>query len=295
MTHPVVAFIGLGAMGRPMARSLATAGFRVIVAQRNAAALDDLVEAGARVAASPSEAARECDLVITMLPDTPDVESLADDLLENLASGALWMDMSTISPLAARRLGAAAREQGNAFLDGPVSGGAGAAADGTLTIMVGGSSGDLERARPVLEALGSRITHVGDVGAGQIAKAANQILVGGTIALVAEALLLVRALGVDPEPVRDALLGGFAQSRVLDVHGGRMLARTFDPGFRSELQHKDLSIALEVGREQRLPLPMTATARELFNALRAQGDGDLDHSALLLALERLAGLGEEEA
>jgi 2-hydroxy-3-oxopropionate reductase len=289
VSRPQVALVGLGAMGRPMSRNLSAEGFDLAVANRHSAPFEDLVRAGATVAGSPGEAARGREIAITVLPDTPDVESVADDVLSNLAEGGLWLDMSTISPLAARRLEAAARAGGRAFLDAPVSGGVAAATEGTLTIMVGGEQGDFERAAPVLECLGARITHVGDAGAGQIAKAANQILVGGTIALVAEALLLVRSLGVDPEPVRDALLHGFAGSRVLDVHGGRMLARTFDAGFRSELQHKDLSIALDVGRQERLPLPMTAAARELFNVLRAQGGGELDHSALLLTLERMAG------
>ncbi len=282
-----VAFVGLGAMGRPMAQNLVAAGLHVTVANRSKGAVADLVAGGARGAASPGAAAREAGIAITMLPDTPDVEHVASALLDGLRPGALWIDMSTISPLVARSTATMAHARGVAFIDAPVSGGVRAAVGGTLTVLAGGAALDIDRARPVLSILGSQITHVGPVGAGQIAKAANQILVGGTIALVAEALLMVQALGVDPDRVRDALLGGFAQSKVLDVHGQRMIDRTFEAGFRVDLQHKDLSIALDVGREERLALPMTALVRELFGALRAQGGGDLDHSALTLVLERL--------
>lgn len=292
---PRVAFVGLGAMGAPMARNLVAAGYEVTVANRSRSAVDELAAAGARAADTPAAAALEADIAITMLPDTPDVELVGPELLGALRPGALWIDMSTVSPLAARSAEAAARAADVAFIDAPVSGGVAAATAGSLTVLVGGEDAAVERARPVLAVLGDRVTHVGPIGAGQIAKAANQILVGGTIALVAEAMLLVQALGVDPAPVREALLGGFAQSKVLEVHGRRQLDRTFDAGFRVDLQHKDLSIALDVGREERLALPLTALTRELFGALRAQGGGDLDHSALLLVLERLNARSPEPA
>jgi 2-hydroxy-3-oxopropionate reductase len=287
-----VAFIGLGVMGLPMASNLIAAGYRLTVASRGQGPIDAAVALGATSSSTPREATLESDVVISMLPDTPDVESVAegpDGVLAGLAAGAVWIDMSTISPITSRRLASEAAARMASFLDAPVSGGQAAAKAGSLTIMVGGDLSAFEGVRDILTVLGARVTLVGGPGAGQIAKAANQILVGGTIALVAEALSFVSALGVDREPVREALLGGFAQSKVLELHGQRMLDGDFAPGFRADLQHKDLSIALDTGRVERLPLPMTSQVRELFNVLRAQGGGDLDHSALALAYESISG------
>jgi 2-hydroxy-3-oxopropionate reductase len=287
-----VAFIGLGVMGLPMAANLVAAGYQVTVASRSPGPVATAAALGASTAATPQEATRTAVVVITMLPDTPDVESVAegaDGMLAVLSPDAIWIDMSTISPIAARRLAAIAAERGASFLDAPVSGGQAAAESGSLAIMVGGEAGTFERARPIFDVLGARVIHVGEVGAGQIAKAANQMLVGGTIALVAEALSFAEALGVDREAVREAVLGGFGQSRVLEVHGRRILDRTFEPGFRADLQHKDLSIALDAGRAARIPLPVTSQTRELFSMLRAQGGGGLDHSALALVYDSISG------
>jgi 2-hydroxy-3-oxopropionate reductase len=286
-----VGVVGLGVMGLPMTMNLLAAGHAVTVSSRSPGPVERAVAAGATGAGSPRAVAEGADIVITVLPDTPDVELVAhapDGLLAGLHEGSVWIDMSTISPLASRALAEDAQARGAHFLDAPVSGGQPAAEAGTLTIMVGGDAAVLERVRPILASLG-KATHIGGSGAGQIAKAANQMIVAGTIALVAEALAFAGSLGADPEAVREALLGGFAQSRILDLHGRRMLDGAFAPGFRVDLQHKDLSIALDAGRAERIPLPVTAQVRELFNALRAQGGGDLDHSALALVYARLSG------
>ena len=286
-----IGVIGLGVMGLPMTLNLLAAGHGVTVASRSPGPVERATAAGARPAGSARAVAKAADVVITMLPDTPDVELVArgaDGLLAGLHEGAVWIDMSTISPLASRALADEAGALGAGFLDAPVSGGQIAAENGTLTIMAGGDAATLDRVRPILAALG-KVTRIGEVGAGQIAKAANQMVVAGTIGLVAEALTFAESLGADPEAVREALLGGFAQSRVLELHGQRMLDGAFTPGFRVDLQHKDLSIALDAGRAERIPLPITAQVRELFNTLRAQAGGDLDHAALALVYERLAG------
>jgi 2-hydroxy-3-oxopropionate reductase len=286
-----VGVIGLGVMGLPMALNLVAAGHAVTVASRSPGPVERAAERGAQRAGSAREVAREADIVITMLPDTPDVEQAArgeDGLLNGLREGTVWIDMSTISPLAARALAHEAADRGAEFLDAPVSGGQLAAEAGTLAIMVGGSARTLERVAPVLAALGTA-TRLGPTGAGQVAKAANQMIVAGTIALVAEALAFAGALGAEPADVRRALLGGFAQSRILDLHGQRILEQAFAPGFRADLQHKDLSIALDCGRAACVPLPLTAQVRELYSALRAQGGGDLDHSALALVYARQSG------
>jgi 2-hydroxy-3-oxopropionate reductase len=290
--RPRIAFVGLGVMGSPMATNLLAAGYQVTVSSRSPAPVAKAVALGASSAVTPRDAMRHADVTITMLPDTPDVESVAngpDGVLAALPASGIWIDMSTISPIAARRFGAAAESRGASFLDAPVSGGQAAAESGSLAIMVGGEASVFERASDIFEVLGARVIHIGGAGAGQIAKAANQILVGGTIALVAEALSFVEAFGVDREAVRHAVLGGFGQSKVLELHGRRMLDGEFTPGFRADLQHKDLSIALDAGRAERVPLPVTSQVRELFNVLRAQDGGDLDHSALALVYERLSG------
>jgi 2-hydroxy-3-oxopropionate reductase len=288
-----IGFIGLGAMGKPMSRNLLKAGHALTVHNRSRGAVDELVGQGATAADSPADVAAAVDVIITMLPDSPDVEAVVfgeRGLLGAVRGGMLLIDMSTIAPATARRVDAAFRERDAHALDAPVSGGVIGAEQGTLSVMVGGAESAFERALPLLESLGKYIVRIGEAGAGQVAKACNQIVVAQTIQAVAEALTLARKCGVDPAKVRDALLGGFAQSRILDVHGKRMLDRTFDPGFRIELHRKDLGIALQTGRETGVALPATAIVAEQMNALIAQGDARRDHSALALLVERLAGL-----
>lgn len=285
-----IGFIGLGIMGKPMALHLVHAGYPLTVLQSNKAA-GELVAAGARAADSPKNVAAQSDVVITMLPDSPEVEQVVlgkDGVLEGLRAGGLVIDMSTISPSTARKIAAAARAQGADALDAPVSGGEIGAKNATLTIMVGGSPAAFERAKPILEKMGKSITHVGEAGAGQITKAANQIIVGVTIAAVSEALLLAAKAGVDPVKVREALMGGFAASRILEVHGNRMIQRTFAPGFKVKLHRKDMNIVLNTARELGVVLPTSAMVAELMNGLIAEGAGELDHSAFVTLLEKLA-------
>ncbi len=285
-----IGFIGLGIMGKPMSLHLLHAGYPLTVLTSNKAA-GELIAAGARGADSPRHVAEQSDVVITMLPDSPDVEQVVlgkDGVLEGLRAGGLVIDMSTISPAVARKIAHAARARGADALDAPVSGGEVGAKNATLTIMVGGSPAAFERARPILEKMGKSITLIGEAGAGQIAKAANQIIVGVTIAAVSEALLLAAKAGVDPARVREALLGGFAASRILEVHGKRMLERTFAPGFKIKLHRKDMNIVLNTARELGVVLPMSANVAELMNGLIASGAGELDHSAFITLLEKLA-------
>ncbi|MGE3619155.1 MAG: NAD(P)-dependent oxidoreductase [Acidimicrobiia bacterium] len=289
---PTVGVIGLGAMGAPMARNLLTSGLDVVVAARRPEVVATLVAAGARPAGSVAELAGASDVLLTVLPDAPDTEAvlLAPEVAERFAPGTVVVDSSTCAPAAARALAAAFAQRGVAYLDAPVSGGVGGAAAGTLTVMVGGDVAALERARPVLDAVGSLTTHLGPVGAGQVAKACNQLLVAGTVELVAEALLVARRSGVDPALVRQALLGGMAGSRILDVHGERMLARSFDPGFRNRLQLKDARIVAGLADEVGVPLPAFAGAlAQLEQTVAAEEWADLDHAAMLLALEAAAG------
>ncbi|MGH3360564.1 MAG: 2-hydroxy-3-oxopropionate reductase [Nocardioidaceae bacterium] len=288
-----VGFIGLGVMGRPMAARLAANGYPLVVRNRSQGAVDALVAAGATAAGSPADVARHSTVVITMLPDTPDVEQVVTGeggLLPWLRRGSLLVDMSTITPAGSRRVAEACAEHGVATLDAPVSGGESGAIDGTLSIMVGGAADDVDRARPAFEELGRAVVHIGDTGAGQIAKAANQAVVAISIQAVAEALTLARKADVDPAKVREALLGGLAQSRVLDTHGQRMIDRAFEPGFRIELHRKDLGIALQTAGETGTPLPLTAQVAQLMNGLDAMGQGAADHSALVLVEEKLADL-----
>ena len=282
-----IAFIGLGIMGMPMAVNLVRAGHEVTGHNRSQEKTERFASQGGQAASSVQEAVRGAEFVVTMLPDSPDVESVADDVLT--ARGALWIDMSTISPSVARTVAAQANSAGLRALDAPVSGGEQGAVDGALSIMVGGAAADVETARPVLEAVGRTIVHVGPTGAGQTVKAANQLIVAGTIGLVAEALTLLSAQGVDLEPAVEVLSGGLAGSTVLDRKAPTMLGREFAPGFRIDLHHKDLGIALGTAREAGVPLPLGAVVAQLMAAARAQGHGDLDHSALLLLLEKLAG------
>jgi 2-hydroxy-3-oxopropionate reductase len=291
-------FIGLGIMGKPMAGNLLAAGYPVTVHNRSRGAVDELAARGAAPAASAEEVASESDIVITMLPDSPDVEQVVlgpGGVAEGIQAGAVYIDMSTIAPASARAIATALAERGVEALDAPVSGGEVGARDGTLTIMAGGSEQALARAQPIFDVLGKVTTHVGPAGAGQVTKAANQIVVAVTIQAVAEALILARQAGADAERVRTALLGGFAQSRILDLHGERMLQRAYDPGFKLALHRKDLGIALQLAREQRVPLFATAGVAELMDALLAQGAGDRDSSVLASLYEQLANVAPGEA
>jgi 2-hydroxy-3-oxopropionate reductase len=284
-----VGFIGLGVMGRPMARRLIATGFPLTVHSRSAPSVDDLVGEGASRADSPAEVAAASDVVITMLPDTPDVEGVVlgdSGVIAGVASGSLVIDMSTIDFDATRRISEELAARGVDVLDAPVSGGERGAIDGTLSIMVGGPESAVERARALLESMGSTVVHVGPSGAGQVCKACNQLVVGATIEAVAEALVLAERSGVDAARVREALLGGFAGSKVLEVHGQRMLDRAFEPGFRARLHRKDARIVLNAARELKVPVPSFAAVARQLDALVDRGDGDLDHSALFALLKR---------
>jgi 2-hydroxy-3-oxopropionate reductase len=285
----VIGFIGLGIMGRPMATNLLRAGFELTVHSRSPGPVDELVASGAERASSPREVAGASTVTITMLPDTPDVEEVlagSDGVIDGVTSGSLVIDMSSIDPGATRNLAGAFADRGVAMLDAPVSGGERGAIDGSLSVMVGGDRPAFERALPILEVLGANIVHVGPSGAGQVAKACNQLVVASTIEAVAEALLLAERSGVDAAKVREALLGGFAGSKILEVHGQRMLDRTFDPGFRIRLHRKDARIVEDAAAATRSPIPAFAVvAHQLQRALEA-GDGDRDHSGLFLELER---------
>jgi 2-hydroxy-3-oxopropionate reductase len=287
-----VGFIGLGTMGRPMARNLLIAGYPVVAHNRSRGPVEELSAGGADAANTPAEVAERAAVVITMLPDTSDVEEVvfgASGVMESLRPGSLIVDMSTIRPAIARRIAREAREHGADALDAPVSGGELGAREASLSVMVGGSEDSFGRARPILRSMGRNVTWIGEPGAGQVAKAANQVIVGVTIQAVAEGLLLAARSGVDPARVREALLGGFAQSRILEVHGQRMLDRDFDPGFRSRLHRKDLAIAVDAGREAGVALPSAALVGEALSALVGSGGGDQDHSALLRVLEAMSG------
>jgi 2-hydroxy-3-oxopropionate reductase len=287
-----IGFIGLGIMGRPMARNLMKTGYPLLVHNRSRGAVDELVAEGATPAVSPQEVAANSDVVITMLPDSLDVETVVlgpQSVIEEIRSGMLYIDMSTVSPATSRRVYEAMKEKGVESLDAPVSGGEVGAKEGTLSIMVGGTEDAFNRALPLFEVMGKNIVFIGGPGAGQVTKASNQVVVALTIQAISEALILARKSGVDPAKVREALLGGFAQSRILDLHGKRILERNFQAGFKIRLHHKDLAIALQTAREVGLPLLATAQAAELMTSLLAQGKGDLDHSALALLVEELSG------
>jgi 2-hydroxy-3-oxopropionate reductase len=294
MSH-TVGFIGLGLMGKPMARNLLRKGFSVVVHNRSSAAMVELETDGATRAASPADVARVAKHIITMLPDGPDVSQVLegdDGVFGAMAKGTVIVDSSTIAPATARRLAARAHSLGAAMLDAPVSGGEIGAIDGTLTFMVGGDAVALESVRDVLSAMGKpeRIVHVGDSGAGQICKACNQIVLGGTMAVVAEAIALSRKAGVDPMKVRAALMGGFAQSRVLEVHGERMITGNWKPGFKAKLFKKDLGIALNTLAENGVPAATSAVVQQLVNAQLAAGEGEEDYSGIAKAIFKMANL-----
>jgi 2-hydroxy-3-oxopropionate reductase len=291
----LIGFVGLGVMGKPMAKNLLKAGHRLVVHNRSRPAVDELAAAGATAASSPAEVARGADIVITMLPDTPDVELVLtgrDGVLSALGRGAVVIDMSSISPGATERLAAMVAERGATMLDAPVSGGEIGAVNASLSIMVGGDEAAFTRVKPVLEAMGNpeRIVYIGRSGAGQVCKICNQVAIGGALAGVSEAFALARKAGVDAARVRQALLGGFAASRVLDVHGERMLTANYKPGFRARLYQKDLRLAGEAAGAHSVAMPATSLVTQLVNALVASGGGDLDYAALATVIFELAGM-----
>jgi 2-hydroxy-3-oxopropionate reductase len=288
MTDKVIGFIGLGIMGKPMSKHLLKAGYRLVVRDVMQAAVDDVVAAGARSAATAREVAAQSDILITMVPDSPDVEAVAygpDGALAGLKPGTLWADMSTISPVTSRKVAADAAKKGVPMLDAPVSGGEKGAVGATLSIMVGGPKEAFDTLLPIFQIMGKTIVYMGDSGAGQVTKAANQIVVALTIEAISEALVLASKAGVDPAKVRQVLLGGFCQSRILELHGERMIKREFAPGFKIRLHRKDLAIALNAGKEFGVPLPVTAQVHEMLNALMVAGKGELDHSAIVNFIE----------
>ncbi|MDQ3442316.1 MAG: 2-hydroxy-3-oxopropionate reductase [Chloroflexota bacterium] len=285
--------MGLGIMGKPMARNLVKAGYTLVVHNRSRGAVDELVaESDAITAANtPREVAEQVKTIVTMLPDSPDVDAVVfgdDGLLEAMGSGSLLVDMSTIAPATAIAVSEALAARGAAALDAPVSGGDKGAIAGTLSIMVGGEEADFERAKPIFEAVGKTIVHVGASGAGQTVKACNQVVVALNYAAVSEALVLGSKAGVDPEKIIEVLNGGLAASRVLEMRGPTMVQHNFEPGFRVNLHRKDLGIAMATAKENDVPLPVTALISQLFDALATNGRGELDHSALLTLFEDLA-------
>jgi 2-hydroxy-3-oxopropionate reductase len=294
-----IGYIGLGLMGKSIARNILKAGFPLVVHNRSQAAVEELVAEGAQAAASPAELARQVDVVFTNLPDTPDVLKVVlgpQGIGEAARPGLIWVDNSTIKPAAARQAAAALAQKGAFSLDAPVSGGDIGARNATLTIMVGGPAEALERVRPVFQAMGKTITHVGEAGAGQIAKAANQIMVAAQMVAMGELLVFAQKAGADPRKVVEAIKAGAAQCWTLDVKPPRLFAGNRAPGFKAHMQAKDLAIILETAREYGIPLPSAAVDAQLFNAMLEMGMGELDNSAVLGVLEALAAvrLVEEE-
>lgn len=291
MSKPIVGFIGLGIMGKPMARNLIRASYPLIVHNRSRAAVDELTREGAQAATDAKEVAGRTEIIMTMLPDSSDVDLVyagENGIFSALKSGTLLIDMSTISPAVARKLAGEAQRRGCDMLDAPVSGGEAGAISASLSIMIGGEAAAVARAMPIFESLGKNIVHAGRAGAGQVTKAANQMVVGTTIAIVSEALVLAAKAGVDPAKVRQALLGGFAQSKILEAHGQKMLEHNFKPGFRILLHEKDMKIALGAGFEYGVPLMVTSQVAQMMSAMKSMGHGDLDHSGLVKLIEQLA-------
>ncbi len=283
-----IGFIGTGIMGAPMARNLMEDGYELVLFNRTTEKAEEVAGDGATVVGNPREVAESCDVVVLMLPDSPQVEEIVegeDGVLEGLKEGALIVDMSTISPVVTRELAEKIEERGASMLDAPVSGGEPGAQQGTLAIMVGGGEEDFERARPLLEVIGDAITHVGPTGAGQTAKAANQIVVAVTLEGISEALVLASKAGVAPEKILEAISGGLAGSNVMEAKKENFLEHDFEPGFRVDLNHKDLWIALSTGREYGVSLPVTAILDQMLESLKTKGRGDRDHSAILTLIE----------
>lgn len=292
-----VGFIGLGIMGRPMAAHLQAAGHQLFLHDVKPVP-QALIEAGGAACASGRDVAKKADIIIVMVPDTPHVESVLfgkDGVGEGLGAGKIVVDMSSISPIATKEFALKVNALGADYIDAPVSGGEVGAKSASLTIMVGGPQAAFDRVKPLFDLMGKNITLVGGNGDGQTTKVANQIIVALNIEAVAEALLFVSKAGADPARVRQALMGGFASSKILEIHGERMVKRTFDPGFRIELHQKDLNLALQGAKSLGISLPNTATAQELFNACAAHGGKGWDHSAMVRALEMMANheIGQE--
>ena len=290
-----IGFIGLGLMGRPMAKNLLKAGYGIVAHSRSQAPVDDVVKAGAVRAASPAEVAKKATRIITMVPDSPDVELVLDGpngVFGAMQRDTILIDMSTIAPAVARRLAARAATLGATMLDAPVSGGEIGAINASLSIMVCGDAGAFATVKPILDAMGNpeRVVRIGESGAGQTCKVCNQMVIGGALAAVSEAFALARKAGVDPALVRQALLGGFAASRVLEVHGERMLNSNYKPGFRANLYAKDLRIAVNTLAEFSTPAPVSAVVHQLVEAQVAAGEGEDDYSALARVVFKLAGL-----
>ncbi|MFC7065411.1 2-hydroxy-3-oxopropionate reductase [Brucella rhizosphaerae] len=286
-----IGFIGLGIMGKPMAQHLQNAGHQLFTSKHTQPPHKDLLDAGLTVLDTPKAVAAECETIILMLPDTPQVAEVLfneNGVAEGLGKGKTLIDMSSISPIETKEFAKKVRATGAEYIDAPVSGGEVGAKNASLSIMAGGAQATFDAALPLLKLMGKNITLVGDCGDGQTTKVANQIIVALNIEAVAEALVFASKAGADPAKVREALMGGFAASRILEVHGERMIKRTFDPGFRISLHQKDLNLALQGAKALGVSLPNTATAQELFNSCAAHGDDGLDHSGLVRALERMA-------
>jgi 2-hydroxy-3-oxopropionate reductase len=293
-----VGFIGLGVMGKPMARNLLAKGYPLVVHSRSRGPVDELVGAGAERAASPADVARRTRRIITMLPDSPDVELVlegADGVFSALQPGTIVIDTSTIAPGVARRLADRAKALGGTLLDAPVSGGEIGAINASLSIMVGGDADTFAKVKPILDAMGNpdKVIRIGESGAGQICKVCNQMVIGGALAAVSEAFALARKANVDPARVREALLGGFAASRVLEVHGERMLQRNYKPGFRARLYAKDMRIVSQTLAQYEVPAPASSVIQQLVTALVAAGRGDDDYAALATVLFEMAGLPKD--
>lgn len=287
-----VGYIGLGIMGKPMARNILKVGFPLVIYNRSKAVVEELAKEGAVPANSPAEVAKKVDIIFTNLPDSPDVEMVAlgpGGIIEGAHQGLIYIDSSTIRPATARKVAQALEKKGVACLDAPVSGGDVGAQKGTLAIMVGGPAAALEKAKPVLNVIGKKITHVGGNGAGQIAKAANQIMVGAQMVAMAELLILAKKAGADPKKVIEAIQGGAAQCWALDNKPARLFAANRQPGFKSYMQAKDLHIVMDTAKEYGIPLPATAIITQLFDAMQQMGMQNLDNSAIIGVIENLAG------
>ena len=291
----VIGFIGLGIMGRPMARNLLKAGHPLVVHSRSRGPVDEIAAAGAKAGTSPRDVASQCDVLITMLPNSPDVEQVVlgrDGVIEGARPGLVLLDMSTISPLVSQKVGAALAAKSVQMLDAPVSGGERGAIDGVLSIMVGGDKAVFDKALPIFQAMGKTITHLGPLGAGGFTKLANQIIVAVNLTALGEALTLAKKAGLDRELTLTALAGGLAGSKCLDQKKSNYLAGAYNPGFKIDLHYKDLGLIMESARALGVPLPATAAVQELFSALRVKGRGGLDHSGVITLLEDLAGLSK---
>ncbi len=292
MAQQTIGFIGLGIMGRPMAKNLIKAGYPLVVHSRSRGPVDDVVKSGARAASSPKDVAAQCDVLITMLPNSPEVEQVAlgkDGIIEGARPGLIFIDMSTISPIVSQKVGKALAAKGVKMLDAPVSGGEKGAIDAALSIMVGGDKATFDAVLPIFQAMGNTITLLGPLGFGGFTKLANQIIVAVNLTALAEALTLGKKAGLDRELLLTALAGGLAGSKCLEQKKPNYIAGTYNPGFKIDLHFKDLGLIMESARALGVPLPATAVVQELFNAMRVKGRGGLDHSGIITLLEDLAG------